>query len=144
MAAMRDAGIDTVTTASGAAPETPRCAHIHIRSAEQQPEVRWVDRRGLQANENLIRSWFGDWHAYERQFEFAARLDEGAKLKASVLSVKFHPIENARTMCGILRQIRLESDILPRFRSRRHRLNNRHLRPDRSALGKPETRVLQQ
>jgi hypothetical protein len=41
-------------------------------------------------NENLVRSWFGDWRPYEGQFEFAGRLDEGAKVKASALSVKFH------------------------------------------------------
>ena len=57
----------------------------HVGGAEQQAEVGRVDRRGLDAHQHFVRPGLGNRHLGERHFEFAARLDERAKLQCRVL-----------------------------------------------------------
>src|SRR5882724_9984069 len=53
----------------------------HVGGANQESEVRRINRRGLDADHDFIGTGFRCWHAGERYFEFAAVLDQRAKLK---------------------------------------------------------------
>jgi hypothetical protein len=41
-----------------------------------------IDRRGLDAHDDLVGCWFRNCDFHQRQFKFAALLDQSAKLKS--------------------------------------------------------------
>src|SRR5258708_7117334 len=59
-----------------------RFGRRHVGRAGKQPQVRRIDRRGLDANNDLIGTGFRRCDRHQRQFKFAAVFDQRAKLKS--------------------------------------------------------------
>ena len=75
------------------------CAR-HVGGADQQAEVRRIDRRGLDADHDFVGTRFSHGHAGERDFEFTALLDQRAKLQSG-LGVGAHPETPYLRLCRI-------------------------------------------
>uniref|UniRef100_UPI0035C763D6 SufD family Fe-S cluster assembly protein n=1 Tax=Hyphomonas jannaschiana TaxID=86 RepID=UPI0035C763D6 len=54
----------------------------HVRAAHQEPKVRRVDRRPLDAHEDLVRTGGLYGGLFEREFQFAFRCHQGTDLQA--------------------------------------------------------------
>ena len=62
----------------------------HVGRAEQQPQVRGVERRGFDAHQHFVRQRIGHWNADQGQFQLAVRSRQRAQLKARACRVSGH------------------------------------------------------
>lgn len=61
----------------------------HVRGAEHQAEIGWIDRRGFDAHDDFVGRGRRDWNTAQRDFELAALSDERAKLQTGLIHA--HP-----------------------------------------------------
>jgi hypothetical protein len=61
---------------------TAEARGVGLGACEQEPEVRWIDRRGLHANDDLGGCGLGDRRLDERDLECSLRCHERAQLEA--------------------------------------------------------------
>ena len=88
MAFMSPAGMLAVTTGLPGRTGLPRGAHV--RRPEQQAEVGRIDRRRLDADQDLVGTGLWDRDARQRELQFAAALHEGPKLQRRTRCIGSH------------------------------------------------------
>jgi hypothetical protein len=69
-----------------------------VGGAQQQSEIRRIDRRRFDANDHLIRCQFGRRHVFEPQFELSARRDFRPQLEPRYVRYVCHGF-TFRSMC---------------------------------------------